>query len=210
MTLHADAIARLDAWQAAPGRQSQLRADYLTHLRTHRNGMDRSCFPAHLTAGVIVLSPDLEHVLLNLHGKAQRWFAFGGHCEATDDTLVGAALREGREESGLERLYIDPVPVQLDLHEVEFCDPRGTVSHLDVRFTALAPAGPDDSAHRVSAESVDVRWWPLAGLPDGLEDDMHDLVELARVRWASHGHRSQSASSLLGRSTSAASDQPSR
>ncbi|WP_110241794.1 NUDIX hydrolase [Nocardioides gilvus] len=185
MTLHADALRCLTAWDPPPGRQSHLRSNYLTHLHAHPDGMERSCFPDHLTAGVIVLSPDLDHVLLNLHGKAKRWFAFGGHCEPADTTLVGAALREGLEESGLERLDIDPVPVQLDLHEVDFCDPRGTVHHLDVRFTALAPEGPDDSAHRTSDESLDVRWWSVNALPEGLEDDMHALVSLARERWAS-------------------------
>lgn len=185
MSLHADATACLTAWEPRAGRQSRLRNDYLAHLRAHADGMERSCFPDHLTAGVIVLSPDLDHVLLNLHGKAKRWFAFGGHCESGDTTLVGAALREGLEESGLDRLDIDPVPVQLDQHEVEFCDPRGTVRHLDVRFAALAPAGPEDSAHRISEESVDVRWWPVTGLPVGLEADMHALIALARERWGS-------------------------
>src|SRR5690606_2714167 len=120
VTLHADALSRLTAWGPPDERQSQLRSDYVAHLRTHADGMERGCFPDHLTAGVIVLSPDLDHVLLNLHGKAGRWFAFGGHCEPTDSTLVGAALREGLEESGLEELDIDAVPVQLDLHEVDF------------------------------------------------------------------------------------------
>lgn len=183
--LHADALRCLTAWDAPAGRQSQLRDDYVSHLRENADGMERSCFPDHLTAGVIVLSPDREHVLLNLHGKAKRWFAFGGHCEPSDPTLVGAALREGVEESGIEHLDIDPVPVQLDRHQVGFCDPRGTVSHLDVRFTALAPQGPDDSAHQVSEESLDVRWWPVTALPEGLEDDMHALIALARERWAS-------------------------
>ena len=143
--------------------------------------MERDCFPDHVTAGVVVLSADLDHVLLNLHRKAQRWFAFGGHCEPGDTTLAGAALREGLEESGLERLEIDPVPVHLDLHEVDFCDPRGTVRHLDVRFTALAPEG---GAHQVSDESLDVRWWPVAALPEEFEDEMHELIAAARARWS--------------------------
>lgn len=182
MTLHADAVGCLTAWQPSPGRQSRRREEYLTHLGSHPDGLERSCFPDHLTAGVIVLSADLDHVLLNLHRKARRWFAFGGHCEPGDTTVAGAALREGVEESGLAELALDPVPVHLDLHEVDFCDPRGTVRHLDVRFTALAP---EDSVHQVSEESLEVRWWPVAALPEGLEDDMHELIERARERWSS-------------------------
>jgi hypothetical protein len=47
-----------------------------------------------------------------------------------------------------------------------------------VRYGALAPAGAE---HAVSGESLDVRWWPLDGLPD-LEDEMHTLIALARDR----------------------------
>jgi 8-oxo-dGTP pyrophosphatase MutT (NUDIX family) len=176
--LHPDALSTLRGWTAPTPDQEALRARYVDHLETHADGLDRSCFPDHLTAGTLVLSAEGDEVLLNLHGKARRWFAFGGHCEPGDTTLAGAALREAREESGLDDLAFDPVPVHLDEHAVGFCDPRGTVHHLDVRFAAQAPPG---VRHAVSDESLDVRWWPLADLPD-LEDEMHTLIGLARER----------------------------
>lgn len=119
-------------------------------------------------------------MLLNLHGKARRWFAFGGHLEPEDATLAAAALREATEESGLGDLVIDPVPVHLSLHTVDFCNPRGPVRHLDVRF--LARLGASD-APVVSEESLDVRWFDAEDLPTD-EPDMVDLVRLARARLA--------------------------
>lgn len=181
MSLHNDALAALEAWPAPDARQERLRHRIVDHLRAHPDGVYRECLPDHLTAGLLVLSPDLDRVLLNLHGKAGRWFAFGGHCEPEDTTLAGAALREGREESGLGELRLDPVPVHVDVHEVPFCAPGHRVHHLDVRFTALAAA---DDAHQASAESLDVRWWPLDALPEELESDMRELIGLARDRWA--------------------------
>lgn len=149
------------------------------HLEAHPDGVWRECFPDHLTAGTLVLSHDGARVLLNLHRKAGRWFAFGGHCEPGDATLAAVAHREALEESGLAELWFDPVPVQLDEHAVPFCDARGSVNHLDVRHVAVAPT---DASHSVSEESLDVRWWPVDALPDELEDDMRDLVRLARER----------------------------
>lgn len=177
MSLHADALATLQAWTGPGPEQEQLRRRFVTHLESTPDGMWRASYPDHLTAGTIVLSPDGERVLLNLHRKAGRWFAFGGHAEEGDPTLAAVALREAREESGIADLAFHPAPLQLDLHVVPFCDPRGGVSHLDVRYAALA--GPA-SQQVVSEESLDVRWWPVTGLPD-LEPSMLDLIARART-----------------------------
>jgi 8-oxo-dGTP pyrophosphatase MutT (NUDIX family) len=178
VNLHDDALTTLRRWTAPSPDQEALRARYVAHLAAHADGERRSCFPAHLTAGTLVLSADGDQVLLNLHRKARRWFAFGGHLEDGDATLAAAALREAREESGLDDLDLHPEPVHLDEHVVGFCDSRGDVHHLDVRFAAQAPAG---VRHAASEESLDVRWWPLDELPE-LEDEMHVLIALARDR----------------------------
>lgn len=178
MSLHHDSLVALRAWNAPTPDQEALRARYVAHLEAHADGERRSCFPAHLTAGTLVLSADGDEVLLNLHRKARRWFAFGGHLEPGDGTLRDAALREAREESGVDGLDLHPEPVHLDEHVVGFCDPRGDVHHLDVRFAARAPAG---VRHAASEESLQVRWWPVSALPE-LEDEMHVLIRLARER----------------------------
>lgn len=180
MSAHTDALTTLRDWTAPTAEQARLRDSYVHHLETHDDGLLRSCFPDHLTAGTLVLSPGMDAVLLNLHRKARRWFAFGGHHEPGDPTLAATAVREATEESGVSGLRFHPQPVHLDRHAVGFCDPRGTVHHLDVRYAALAPAGADPQA---SDESLDVRWWRLDDLPP-LEDEMHDLIGLARERLA--------------------------
>lgn len=178
MSLYADAVDVLTHWRAPTAEQEALRASYVAHLAARPDGLERSCFPDHLTAGALVLSHDGDHVLLNLHRKAQRWFHFGGHLEPGDLTLAGAARRESVEESGLADLVVDAEPLHLSRHEVAFCDPRGPVDHLDVRFLARAAA---DVTPVVSAESLDVRWWPVDALPTE-EPDMVEMVELALRR----------------------------
>jgi len=178
VSLHADALTVLEGWSAPDPAQESLREQYVAHLRSRPDGLRKACFPDHLTAGALVLSHDGDQVLLNLHRKARRWFAFGGHLEPEDTTLAGAALREGTEESGLPDLDVDPVPVHLSLHEVGFCDPRGTVRHFDVRFLARLGATTEPV---VSDESLDLRWFPVDDVPTD-EPDMLDLIRLARAR----------------------------
>lgn len=178
--LHDDALALLRAWTPPDAAQDQVRRRYVAHLEAHPDGLSRTCFPDHLTASALILSADGEHVLLTLHAKAGAWFQMGGHCEDTDATLAGAAVREAVEESGVPDLVLDPQPVQLNAHAVPFCSARGVVHHLDVRFLAVAP---QDAAHAVSEESLDVRWWRWDDLPTQ-DEDMHHLVQLARERWS--------------------------
>jgi 8-oxo-dGTP pyrophosphatase MutT (NUDIX family) len=198
VTLHADALATLRSWSPPTAEQGPLKQRFVTHLEEHPDGLTRACRPDHITASTVVLSHDHTAVLLTLHAKAAAWFQFGGHCEPADQTLAGAALREAVEESGVTDLRFDPVPVQLSDHAVPFCGPDGGVHHLDVRFLAIAPA---EAQHSVSEESLDVRWWPVAALPDP-EADLVELVRLALLRAQS--------SSDGGGSMRAAADQPSR
>jgi len=180
VSLRDSALLALREWRAPSDSQAALRERFLDLVEAHEDAAYRSCFPDHLTAGVLVVDHRAERVLLNLHRKAQRWFAFGGHCEPGDATLAGVARREGEEESGLPAFELDPVIAQLDVHPVPFCDPRGEVRHFDVRYVARAP---QDAVHALSEESLDVRWFALDELPD-LEPSMHDLIAIARARFA--------------------------
>ncbi|NPD05650.1 NUDIX domain-containing protein [Nocardioides sp. zg-1308] len=185
--LHARAVAALTGWAPPSVDQAALRDRFLAHLAAHPDGLAKACFPDHLTAGAIVVSPDGDAVLLNHHRKADAWLAFGGHLEPGDGSLADGARRELVEESGLASFTFDPEPLCLDAHAVEFCSARGTVHHLDVRFLAVADPG---GTHATSEESLDVRWWPVDDLPATF-DDMYALVDVAvaRVRGRSDAGR---------------------
>lgn len=176
--LHSDALASLRGWVAPSPAQEALRQAYVAHLVAHPDGLDRSCLPDHVTASVLVLDAAGGSVLLTLHTKARQWFQLGGHTERGDTTLAGAALREATEESGIPDLALDPVPVQLDTHEVPFCGGRPDTRHLDVRFVAMAPPG---ARAEISAESAELRWWPADDLPSD-EPSLRELVHLGRHR----------------------------
>jgi 8-oxo-dGTP pyrophosphatase MutT (NUDIX family) len=202
VTLHAEALRLLAGWRAPDAEQEALRRRYVAHLEAQSDAVFRSCRPDHLTAGALVVSADHRQVLLTLHAKAGRWFQLGGHCEPGDSSLADAALREATEESGVDGLVLDPDPVHLDEHAVTFCGEAGVVHHLDVRFVAVAAA---DAVPVVSAESTDVHWWPVDGLPEP------DTGLVARaVERLTQLAQSTSDSWPGGASTLAAEDQPSR
>jgi 8-oxo-dGTP pyrophosphatase MutT (NUDIX family) len=129
----------------------------------------------------VVLDHAGEHVLLTLHPRVGRWLQLGGHCEPVDRTLVAAALREATEESGIAGLTIEPTPLHVDVHPVT-CSLGVPTRHLDVRFLVHAPVGATPVR---SAESVDLRWWPVATAPDGDNTgELRDMLAAALLRTA--------------------------
>lgn len=174
--LHSDALRVLRTFRPDDDDQEQLRASYLAFLAMHTDGMTRDCVPAHLTASALVLDATASHVLLTLHRKGGFWAQVGGHCEPADATLADAALREAREESGIDGLrLVGGGPVDLDRHALSSA--FGTCGeHLDVRYAVVAPAG---ARPTISDESSDVAWFPADDLPDGCVD-IDDLVTRAR------------------------------
>ncbi|MEV0678251.1 NUDIX hydrolase [Actinosynnema sp. NPDC050436] len=177
MSLHADATSVLTAWQPRDRGQDALRHAYLGFLAAREDGCRRACEPGHITASALVLDATGERTLLTLHPRVGRWLQLGGHCEPSDETLAGAALREATEESGIRGLRIEPTPIHLDVHPIT-CSLGVPTRHFDVRFLVRAPV---DAQPTRSAESVDLQWWPLDAMPSNV-DDLYPMIDAALTR----------------------------
>jgi 8-oxo-dGTP pyrophosphatase MutT (NUDIX family) len=173
----AAAVAELTAWDPPDPGQQGLRHALLAFLDARPDdACSRSCEPGHLTASALVVDAAAEHTLLTLHPRVGLWLQLGGHCEDGDASLADAALREATEESGIDGLTIDPAPLHVNVHPIT-CSLGLPTRHLDVRFLVRAPEG---AVPRISAESDDLRWWPLDALPD--DSDVPEMVAAARTR----------------------------
>jgi 8-oxo-dGTP pyrophosphatase MutT (NUDIX family) len=162
----------LAGWTAPSTAQERLRDDFVSYLDQHPDACRRSCRPDHLTASALVTNVERTHVLLCLHRKVGLWLQFGGHIEHDDASLSGAAVREAREESGIDGVtLVSTSPVRLDRHAAP-CGDRAQ-SHLDVQFLAVAPA---EAKPQVSPESLDVAWFEADGLPAETDDAVRALV----------------------------------
>lgn len=135
--------------------------------------LTRDAAPAHITASAIVLSPDLSRTCLVLHNKIRLWVQPGGHLEAGDESVAGAAAREALEETGLRGVLLRD-PVRLSRHSAP-CRPEIVDWHLDVQFALIADGG----EATVSDESLDVAWFPVEHLPAELADDVGLSVRAA-------------------------------
>jgi 8-oxo-dGTP pyrophosphatase MutT (NUDIX family) len=123
-------------------------------------------FRGHLTAGAVVVDPHWR-VLHVKHGALHRWLMPGGHIEPQDSSLLGGALRELHEETGITAGALDPVPkfevLPLDIDTHTIPGRRDTQEpehwHFDFRhvFRSCSLA-----VELQEAEVTGYRWLPLA------------------------------------------------
>ena len=122
---------------------------------------------AHLTSSAWVVSPDRQRVLLAYHNLYDSWAWLGGHADGERD-LLAVALRETREESGLEAVR----PVSERVYSVEILtvdghEKRGVYvpSHLHLNVTYLLEGDPASPVRCRPEENSRVGWFALADAP---------------------------------------------
>ena len=103
---------------------------------------------AHFTASAYVVDEAGERTCLVAHVKLGRLLQPGGHVEPDDLTLEAAALREAREETGLELEPhpTAPRPFDLDIHEIPERPGEPAHFHLDVRYLLARGVVPNVSS----------------------------------------------------------------
>ncbi|MGB3773040.1 MAG: NUDIX domain-containing protein [Rhodococcus sp. (in: high G+C Gram-positive bacteria)] len=177
-SLHDSAGDLLRSWTTKDPNDDSMRHTMLAFLDSAPKGCLRENVAGHVTASALLLDEDGCHVLLTLHPRVGRWLQLGGHCEPEDSTVVDAALREAREESGITDLRIEPTLLSIHTHPIT-CSLGVPTRHLDLRFVVRAA----NNAHIVrSAESNDLRWWPVDDLPTGPEGAERDVLSEMIVR----------------------------
>lgn len=118
--------------------------------------------PGHITGSAWIVDRGRSQTLLVHHAKLNIWVQPGGHADGDEDVL-GVALREAREETGLMEISVVPDFFDIDIHTIPARPDIGQYDHYDVRFLFEA-----DAAERivVSEESHDVKWIALENLEE--------------------------------------------
>lgn len=136
-------------------------AEMLRRLRSGEELYSRGNASAHLTASAWVVSPDRKRVLMAYHNLYDSWAWLGGHADGERD-LLGVALREVREESGLSEVR----PVSEHIYSLEILTVDGhekhghyVSSHLHLNVTYLLEADPAAPVRCKPDENSRVGWF---------------------------------------------------
>lgn len=119
---------------------------------------------AHFSASAWVVNPARTKVLMLYHNIYQSWSWPGGHADGEED-MLSVALREVREETGLE----DVRPVSNALYSLEiltvnahFKRGKYVIPHLHFNLTYLLEADEKQALRAKLDENSGVKWFPLA------------------------------------------------
>lgn len=176
--LAADMHRLVAEYDPSSDRERASHADFARFFADEHGPVGRDDGPDHATASALVFDTSLSRTLLVFHRKGRFWVQPGGHLEAGDRSILDAALRELREETGVDASVDGPLVYDLDHHSLSSAFGR-CASHLDVGIAVVVDA---DHQLVVSDESDDVRWWPLDGLPEDVPNGFADRVRGLRER----------------------------
>ncbi len=117
----------------------------------------------HITASSWIVNHDRTKVLMAYHNIMQSWAWLGGHADGETD-LLAVAMREAREESGVQNIH----PVSTDLYSVEMFTVDGHMkrgqyvnAHLHLNASYLLEADENDPLFVKEDENSGVRWIPI-------------------------------------------------
>ena len=158
-------IRRLEAFIPWNDQEVRDKEETLRRLKSGEALLDRSNTSAHLTASAWVVSPDRSQVLMAYHNLYDSWAWLGGHADGEED-LLSVALKEVREESGLQ----DVRPLTEDIFSVEILAVAGhekkgqfVSSHLHLNVTYLLEADPTQPVRCKEDENQAVGWFTPEG-----------------------------------------------
>ena len=137
------------------------RALLLRALREEENVFTRENGRMHMTASAWVTNEAHDRVLMAYHNIYDSWAWLGGHADGERD-LLAVALREVREESGIEHVRAASEDIfSLEILTVDGHEKRGRYvsPHLHLNVTYLLIADDGDALRAKPDENSGVRWF---------------------------------------------------
>ena len=172
--------ARLTAYRRRWPEESETVARLEAFVDAHPGCFERSCRVGHITGSAWIVNRAGERGLLTHHRTLGRWLQPGGHSDGDPDTLQ-VALREAREESGLDVRALEEAIFDLDVHLIPARGGEPTHYHFDVRFLVQAM----EDRFRVSEESCALAWVPVDRV--GVFTNHESVLRMARKWQARRG-----------------------
>ncbi len=151
-------LRALEAYQSTTQEDRNAKGLIQKFVENHEDCFERTLQVGHITASAWLLNKEGTKALLMHHTKLDKWIQLGGHCDGDSDVL-GVAIKEAQEESGIE--HIEPVwqngaIFDIDVHLIPANKKEPEHYHYDIRFLLRVTS---DEDYVRNHESQDMRWF---------------------------------------------------
>ena len=152
-------LNKLREYQPYDAHEQEMHTALVRFVETESRCFERSLRTGHLTGSAWIVDYSRSRALLTHHFKLDRWLQLGGHADG-DASMLRVAMREAREESGIENIRpVSEAIFDIDVHPIPSRSGEPRHLHYDVRFLLEADA---NAPLVISSESKDLAWVSLA------------------------------------------------
>lgn len=170
--------AQIEAYTPCNEQEARDREMLLRAIDTLETPLTRDNPFAHFTASAWIVNPARDRVLMAWHNIYRTWAWTGGHADGEAD-LLSVALREAREETGIEAI----APVKPDIYSLEVLTVNSHVkrgafvsSHLHLNVTYLLAADDAQPLRPKPDENSAVAWLPLEEAAENREEPFMAVI----------------------------------
>lgn len=168
----------IEAYRPINAQEARDRELMLRAIDTLQTPLTRENPFAHFTASAWIVNPKRDRVLMAWHNIYKTWAWTGGHADGESD-LLAVALREAREETGVEAIR----PVTPDIYSLEILTVNSHVkrgqfvaSHLHLNLTYLLEADDAQPIRPKPDENSAVAWLPLEEAAENREEPFMAVI----------------------------------
>ena len=178
----------LGAYPPADDRERASLERMMRFVRSAATPFDRGNPEGHITGSAVVARADGSAFLLVRHRKLDRWLQPGGHCDPADGGVLGTALREATEETGVGDLVpaLDGRPFDVDVHPIPARGEEPAHLHYDVRYLVTCS---EKDCEPAATEVSEAGWFGLdEALSMGIDESLARSLRKASAILKSGGH----------------------
>jgi 8-oxo-dGTP pyrophosphatase MutT (NUDIX family) len=175
MTSRAELIESLKKY-STPFNDEQKFIDRFLELLKSPDAYQRTHLPSHITGSAFIIDEERQSTLLTHHAKLNKWLQPGGHADG-DENVLGVALREAEEETGLKTFTIPSSNIfDIDIHLIPARKDFPEHYHYDIRFLFIASK---DEPLVITEESHDLGWKKITDI-ETLTGNNPSMVRMAK------------------------------
>ena len=131
---------------------------------TEKEFTDWNNFDGHIVASGFVYSKKDDKFLVLYHRDFKIFIYPGGHVDDTDTSILNAAIRETKEETGLSDFNLfkftenKNIPIDIDTHEIDYNERLNLPKHFHFDFRYLFIVNKISDVHVNPEESLSYKW----------------------------------------------------